>query len=355
MKRSEISPALAIAEPQGANLQGIAQDLNVSVSLVSKVLNNRLGTSRVSAVTLEAIRERAKGVGYRKNHSAAALANGRQNVIGVFLHSIGCEGSGLIQSMVEAIAEQASKHDQRLLLQFYRTQEEFSRMRRWMHRGVMDGAIVAGLPHRELTHSLLEIQRGGVPIVTFLDVQLDPSLINVSTNQTAVGQVATEHLIAQGCRRIAHIRVMEERHQGYKAALSVAGLEYRPELVFDPHLVNIIADYEHPAGDAAVGHFLKQGLEFDGIVAQSDQQAVGAMHALVRSGRRVPEDVKIIGVDNSPFCGFSLIPLSSVSQEERLAGRRAVQMLMDLISGKMIDCAEVCPVLHVRRSSESGK
>jgi LacI family transcriptional regulator len=355
MKRSDMSPVLAVAESPGANLQGIAQELNVSVSLVSKVLNNRLGTSRVSAATLNAIREHAKGSGYRKNHSAVALANGRQNAIGVFLHSLGVPGSGLLQSMVEAIAEQASKYDQRLMLQFFSTEEEFSRLRRWLHRGLMDGAVIAGVPHRELTATLLETQRAGVPIVTFLDNPLDHDLVNIATDQHAVGEIATEHLIGQGCRQIAHIRVMPERYEGYKSALAAAGMAYRPELVFAPSRAGPENGYGYAAGEAAVRQFLDQHLKFDGLVAQSDQQAVGALHTLVRAGLRVPEDVKIIGVDNSPFCKFSLVPLSSISQEERCCARKAVQMLMDLISGNVAESAQVRPVIHVRRSSESGK
>lgn len=325
----------------------IANEVGVSPSLVSKVLSGRLGTTRVSARTVQAIRERAEGIGYRKNSSAAALATGKQNVIGAFIHRIGVPGSGLAEQLVEGIAEELAMHDQRLLLHFYETSEQFRGQCAGLHKGVTDGVIVGGLAHADLLDALVEIQERGVPVVTIHERELDPSFLNVGCDQVEVGRIATAHLIERGCRRIAHISTTPARLDGYRAALKAAGLPQDPRLLFTAK------NFTYQAGAEAVRTFAARGIQYDGLVAQSDQQAAGALNALIAAGKRVPEDVRMIGVDNSPFCDFSIVPLSSVSQMERERGQRAVRALLELTNSRKrsVKSIWVDPILHPRQSS----
>lgn len=326
-------------------IEDIASEVGVSPSLVSKVLSGRLGTTRVSARTIEAIRDRAGQMGYRKNSSAAALATGRQNVIGAFIHQIGVPGSGLVEELVEGIAEELAHHEQRLLLHFFESDQQFHAQCARLHRGVTDGLIVGGLPHPRLLNKLKQIQSGGVPIVAIHETQLDPVIVNVGSDQRRVGELATAHLIERGCRRIAHVVCGELRYEGYLSALTAAGLPPDPRLVFPA------SNYGYQAGVDAVRHFAAQRIDYDGLVTQSDQQAVGAMNALIGMGRRVPGEVRIVGVDNSPFCQFSMVPLSSVSQMERERGRRAARLILSMTNGKPARSAWIEPVLHARASS----
>lgn len=327
-------------------IEDIARDLNVSPSLVSKVLNGRLGTTRVSAKTRAAIRERADVMGYRKHNSAAALAMGRHNVVGVFLHRVGVAGSGLVEAMINGIADEAALCNQRLTLHFFETTDSFLDHRHTLHPSVMDGVIIGGVNHIELGHVFEQVQRSGVPVVTLHDDAASPSVPNIGCSQVEVGRVATRHLIEQGCRRIATAMSNKERFQGFCEALADAGLPLLPELVVN------VSNYEFDEGARATQHLLDQGLEFDGFVGQSDQHAVGAIKVLISRGVRVPEDVKVIGVDDSPFCPFNIVPLSSISQEETQRGRIAVRALLDAISGRPSRPIEpVRPSLRVRRSS----
>jgi LacI family transcriptional regulator len=332
-----------------ADLADIARELNVSSSLVSKVLNGRLGTTRVSAKTIRAIHAQAQNFNYQRNASAAALATGRQNVIGVFIHHVGVEGAGIMEAMTMGIAAEAAKHKLRLAVQYFEDREEFIAQRQIMQRGVMDGLILGGMHHEELVDMLNDVQENGVPVVTIHDKQLDPRFSNVGMHQEDVGRVATKHLIDQGCRRIAHICNMDERFEGYLMALRDAGIPFEPELVFE------VNNYVYARGVEALASWKQRNVQFDGVFAQSDQQAVGFMNTFVRQGGRIPQDVKIIGVDNSPFTDFTVIPLSSVSQEDKERGRRAVQILLEQTASK--DNAPspraewVAPVLHAREST----
>lgn len=334
---------------RSVGLREIAEQLNVSVSLVSKVLNGRLGNSGAKPHTVAAIRAAARSLGYRKNQAAAALVTGRQHVIGAFLHSLGVEGSGICEEIVRGVAAGAALHRQRMMLRFFMTGEEFLGYCPEITPALLDGLIVAGISHPELREQLQEIENSGVPIITIHEEPESEAFENVTVDQLRVGYVATEHLISRGCRRIAHISTHAQRTEGYVQALKVHGLEYRPELVHRVH------HYTYSAGEEAIAEFRARGVEYDGLVTHSDQQSMGALNALLRMGKRVPVDVKIIGVDNSPFCKFAIVPLSSVSSEFFVRSQLAVEMLLDKIAGKPVESRKVEPVVHPRASTLDTK
>jgi LacI family transcriptional regulator len=329
-------------------IEDIARELKVSPSLVSKVLNGRLGTTRVSAKTLAAIREHADVIGYRKHNSAAALATGRHNVIGVFIHRVGVAGSGIMEAMINGIADEAALCNQRLTLHFFGSTDAFLDHRKTLHPSVMDGVIIGGLNHAELADVFEEVQESGVPVVTLHDDPASEHIANIGCDQVEVGRLATAHLIEQGCRRIATARNTPHRFAGYKHALAAAGLPLLPELIVD------VPNYEYASGVLAAEQLLQRGVSFDGFAAQSDQHALGAINTLIGRGLRVPQDVKVIGIDDSPFCPFNVVPLSSINQEEAQRGRHAVRTLLDTIAGRSTKPIEpVRPTLHARRSSLS--
>jgi LacI family transcriptional regulator len=110
-------------------------------------------------------------------------------------------------------------------------------------------------------------------------------------------------------------------------------------------------NFEYPTGAEAILRWMAAGIEFDGVAAQSDQQAVAAFNTLISAGKKVPDEVRLIGVDNSPFCELNSVRLSSVSQEDRLRARRAMQLLLDAIEGRPIGPVLIEPMLYVRESS----
>lgn len=330
-----------------AALRDIAEEVGVSVSLVSKVLNDRLGTTGVSADTLTGIRRVAERVGYRKNSSALALLAGRHNVIGVYIHCLGMAGSGIIEELLDGISTSAHQCRQRLQLNLFRTTEEFIDLCEGAHTGEMDGLVVGGVMHSDLTARLRGLRATGLPVVTVYDEPLHLSMPNVGLDQSKVARLATEHLIARGARAIAHIRNMKERWNGYRQALAGAGIPYVAARVFDASKL----DFGHRVGEQAVQSFLDRGVAFDGIVAQSDQEAMGCINLLMSRGVRVPEKVRIIGIDNAPYCEFARIPLSSVSQNYHLRGTEAMRLMMDLIAGRKVRSTAVQPIVFARESS----
>lgn len=331
-----------------ASLKDIAEELGVSVSLVSKVINNKLGTTGVRDGVAEAIREKAKTLVYQRNISATALRKGRHDVIGVFVHRLGMAGSGIIQSLLDGISVEAMKANQKLLLNFFVNVDDFNQLCQMAHRGAMDGLVISGVVHKEFTNKLIEIQKSGVPVITVYDEVIHQDIPNVGIDQTEIAKTATEYLIERGCTEIVHIKNTKARFDGYQAALRDAGISMKPEWVY---VAREEKAYDHIAGSNAMANFINKKISFDGVVAQSDQEAMGAINTLFRRGLSVPEDVRVIGIDNAPYCEFARIPISSVSQQFEERGVIAVKNMMKLIDGKKVKSIMVAPKLFQRRSS----
>lgn len=333
------------------SLQDIATDLNVSVSLVSKVINGRMGTTGVRKEIVDAIHKHAQELGYIKNRSAASLREGKQNTIGIFVHQHGMAGSSITEAVVKGAAETARLQHQRLLLTYYSSIEQFASMAPQISPVLMDGLIVAGHPHPEMGSLLRDIQKRGIPVVTVLNRPLHKNIANIIQDQVKVGELATSHLIEQGCRRIVNIKVkcgsseMDYRHNGYLNALAKA------KIPLDPALVHVVDGYTLEMGEQVISNLTKAGTQYDAIFAESDELAAGAINALHRAGRRIPEEIRVVGVDNSPYCRLLIVPLTSVSQEDLYCGELAAEHLLALVSGKKPPIPEVTPKLIIRAST----
>lgn len=333
--------------PSRPSLKNIAEEAGVSVSLVSKVLNNRLGNTGVTEALAEKIRRTAKEMAYRKNLSAESLRTGRHNAVGVMLHRHGAVGSGLNENVIRGIAEFARGKRQKLILSFFERNEEFMEMCDSAHRGMMDGLIIGGALHPELKDQILEIQNQGLPVVTIFNNPMHPKLLNVGMDQARITELTTCHLLEQGCKTVGTIQADQARHAGYLRAMRDWGIAINPDWVYQAEQHS----FTYQTGESAVKFWLQSGSLPDGIVGESDAHAMGAINALQEAGLKVPEDVKVTGIDNSPFCEYIRPAITSVSQEHFVRGEMAMKMILKISKGNTADHQEVAPVLIVRDSS----
>jgi len=154
---------------------------------------------------------------------------------------------------------------------------------------------------------------------------------SIGSDNFVGGRRATSHLARLGRKRIVFLGETEapevmRRYRGYLEGLERFGLPVDQALHVSAHL-------EVESGEASIDGLIKSGIEFDGVVAASDLIALGAVRALIRSGRRVPEDVSVIGYDNIPFARYSSPALSTVGQDTARAGRLLVSKLLDSSGG----------------------
>ncbi len=194
-----------------------------------------------------------------------------------------------------------------------------------------DGVI---LVTSELTMpQLRQVRDEGIPLVVVDPVSLpDPDLPSVGATNWAGGLAATEHLVGLGHQRIGAITgppdylCSRARIDGYRSALERAGLE------FDQALVRH-GDFYHEGGYACGGALLDSAQPPTAIFAGSDQQALGVYEAARQRGRRIPQDLSVVGFDDLPAAAWVSPPLTTVRQPLADMGRVAAEMLGDLIEG----------------------
>lgn len=329
-----------------ASLKDIARELDVSYSLVSKVLSGRLGTTGVRAAVKEAIIRKAEEMNYRPNPLAFALKQGRKGAVGALIHPMGERGSELTSDFLHGLSSGLDDHGLRLWLRFFETDADFARHFNQRTRNEVDGLIIAGVPHPSIHQMLLALHKDGLPLVTALERDHMQDIPNAMMDNVHACYLTTRHLIQRGARRIAQIRNVEQRHRGFLAAHVEAGLTVNPDLIIDSP-----DDYTFGSGAKAVASLISRGLAFDGLVAQSDHEAVGAVHELLRRGLRVPEDVRVTGVDNSPVSEGCIVPITSVTAEMKIVGRTTAHLLAKRLKGETADSVIVQPSLVVRASS----
>ena len=334
------------------SLKRIAADLGVSSTLVSKVLSGRLGTTGVSPKTRDAIIKKAKELDYTPNRLAVALKAGRKGAVGIFLHHIGSPGSDGSDRLLRGLAEGLEQSGLRMWLRFFRTDEGFMVACDTHLKREVDGLIVAGAHHPGLMPKFRDLERQNVPVVSIFNEMPASSrkvLTNVEINYERQGFLATEHLLKQGCRRLACFSTIDTRTAGFLRAHQEARIKVDPRLLIDT------LSFHLEDGKSSLARLLKSAVPFDGIVCQSDAQANGAINELVRQGIKVPEAVKVTGIDNSPVAEDCIVPITSVTSEMKRAGLKAVEILLQKINGHSARSAVIEPSLYLRSSSGGEK
>lgn len=207
-----------------------------------------------------------------------------------------------------------------------------------------DGVILLGQgAHEDAMH---EVRRWGRPMVVWGAVSRHESQVVVGSDNQRGGKLAAERFLALGRRRPVFLGddahgEFAERLLGFREALRGHGIE---------PLTPTVANFTVSAGAQAVHALLDQHPQFDALFAASDLLAIGAIRALIERGRRVPEDVSVIGFDDLPMARFAHPPLTTVFQDTKQAGELLVEALMRLIRGEDAASQRLPTTLVVRKS-----
>jgi LacI family transcriptional regulator len=207
---------------------------------------------------------------------------------------------------------------------------EASEIDRLLGRQV-DGLILASAQAPDSTEVFARMDSRGVPYV-LIDRHFGSVNANyVGADDEAIGRMATSHLIQCGCRRIAHIagqpRVTGSgRLKGYQDALAKAGIPFTKEYVVEAT--------DDATGYEAARRLLRLATPPDGIFGYNDPTAAGAIKAILESGRRIPQDIKVIGVGNVHYSDLLRVPLSTIDQSSTKIGTEAAELLMKSIGAK---------------------
>lgn len=331
-----------------ASLKEIAAEVGVSYTLVSKVLRGKLGTAGASKATKEAIFKKAKELNYVPNRMAVALKGGRNGAVGIFLHRLGSDGSHLTERMLLGLADGLRESGGRLWLRFFNSEAEFVEACDLRLRSEVDGLIVAGVNHPELAGRLSDLEEAGVPVVTIFSDSMarkESTVVNAGVDFELQGFIPTKHLIDIGAGPLGCLAFTENRTRGFHRAHQEAGLSVSRKVVISS------PGFTMEDGVAGISALLKSTPKLGGVVCQSDAQAVGVINELMRRGIRVPDDIRVTGVDNSPLAKHCAVPITSVTSEMQSAGRTAVEMLLRKLDGKPAVSVKLTPEIVIRNST----
>lgn len=311
---------------ENLTLEEIGKRAGVSRSTVSRVINNH---SSVSPDVRQRVLRVVEETGYQPHAAARSLAAQRTRVIGLVVprNVQAFFADPFFPRLIQGIAQACNASDYTLSLFMFHTEaEEQDLYPRVLSRGFIDGVIISSsLENDPLILRLIESQ---MPFV----IQGRPlvgTAVNYVDVDNAVGaQNVVTHLIRLGRRRIGHIAgplnsgVGRDRRQGYVNAHLGRGLPMSESLVVE-------GDFSETGGYLATRQLVNRGV--DAIFAASDTMAFGALRMLREMGRRVPDDVAVVGFDDLEAAALTQPPLTTVRQPIRQTGIAAVETLLDIL------------------------
>jgi DNA-binding LacI/PurR family transcriptional regulator len=333
-------------------LEEVAVRAGVSRATVSRVVN---GSPKVSPDVRRVVEAAVAALGYVPNRAARSLVTRRSGSIGVVI----TEPSGRLFSdpffprLLRGISAALSARDLQLVLLMPASPADTERTADYLAAGHVDGALLVSLhgddplPER-MSRSGLPFVHGGRPVRG-----TGTSLVDVDNRGGA--RSAVDHLIANGRRTIAHIAgpadmgAGVDRLAGYRDALTEAGLAPDDDLV-------ATGDFTQEAGSTAMQRLIKARPDIDAVFAASDLMAAGALSVLDAAGRRVPQDVALVGYDDSPIALSVRPQLTSVRQPIEEMGHEMARLLIAAVGeDQPVQRRVILATELIRRASSGGR
>jgi DNA-binding LacI/PurR family transcriptional regulator len=335
---------------RGATLDEVARVAGVSRATVSRVVN---GNPKVGADAKRQVERAIERLGYVPNQAARSLVTRRSQSIGLVIP----EPAGRLfedpffPRLLRGIGAALSSRDLQLVLLMPQSSSEETRAERYLTAGHVDGALLVSLHGND---PLPQAVAGrGVPVVVGGRPPRGSQVSYVDVDNVQGARSAVEHLIGTGRKVIATIAgpqdmpAGQDRLAGYHDALDTAGIARDAKLVSD-------GDFTQQGGAEAARRILAARPNLDAIFAASDLMAAGAVQVLRAAGRGIPEDVAVVGFDDSQSAETTDPPLTSVRQPIEEMGREMVRLLVEQLAepGSVPRTVILATQLVRRRSSE---
>ncbi|MBN2047556.1 MAG: LacI family DNA-binding transcriptional regulator [Anaerolineaceae bacterium] len=342
-------------KPRRVTMRVVADEAGVSVQTVSRVLNNHPDVATATAERVRAVVER---LNYTPNAVARSLIQQRSYTIGVATDVLESSGPARI---LAGIAYEAEKNGYCLLINRISEADtvHVDPLLQTMVSRQVDGIIWAVPDIAENHHWVADtLKQLTVPIV-FLTVSAQPTAYTISIDNYLGARMATQHLMDQGYRRIAHISgpldwwEARERKRGWEDTLRNAGLACDDCQLFE-------SDERWSVESAEKGfyHLLETFPQMDAVFVSSDQMAMGVLKIASAKGIRIPDELGVVGYDGIPDTAYFCPPLTTVNHNHVNLGSCAVDQLIQLIDQekgeyrmKVKQSVVLVPELVIRKSS----
>jgi DNA-binding LacI/PurR family transcriptional regulator len=314
--------------PKPPTLEAVAALAGVGRGTASRVVN---GSSQVSARAKAAVEKAIAELGYVPNRAARSLVTSRADAIALVIPEteVRLFSEPYFSEIIRGASAELSETDTQLLLILVHTARERERLSNFLTARRVDGVLMVSVHSDDPLPDLLE--RLDMPAVLGGRRSATETLSYVESDNLNGARTAVGHLLSRGCRRIAtitgplDIAGARARLDGYRRALAEAGIAY------DESLVDY-GDFTEATGSQSMQDLLDRRPDLDGVFAASDLTAAGAISVLRHAGRRIPDDVAIIGFDDSPIATRTVPPLTSIRQPTEEMGRTMARLLLEQIS-----------------------
>ncbi|MEU0126301.1 LacI family DNA-binding transcriptional regulator [Streptomyces sp. NPDC006289] len=351
--------------PTGAapTLEDVARAAGVSRATVSRVVN---GVRNVDPAIQEAVRRAVSVTGYAPNRAARSLVTRRSDAIALVVSGAGVEPDGGTPAAEEAsftaqvfadpffgrvvtgVVDYLRPRGMHPVLMFAETSRAREEVVTYLRQGRADGALIVSTHAEDPMPGLMT--DAGLPAVLYARPARPVGISYVDLAHRDGARLAAEHLLARGCVRIAtisgplNVPAGQERLAGFREAMASHGHGHPPVAE---------GQFTQESGEAAMERLLSEHPGLDGVFAGNDLMAVGACHVLREHGRRVPEDVAVIGFDDSRAASACRPPLTTVRQPVEDMAAEMTGLLLDRLAAPARPVTSVIfePVLVVRDSA----
>jgi DNA-binding LacI/PurR family transcriptional regulator len=337
------------AVPTVRTLADLARLAGVSAGTVSRAL---AGKSLVNAETRDRIQALAREHGFRPNQMASKLRSGRTGAIGVVIplgHAVRQHISDpFFLTLLGGLADELTENGYDLMLRRAIPDGTSDWLEDMTGSGMVDGVLLIGQSDQsDVIDRVAETYR---PLVAWGACRPDQVHCAVGTDNVLGGSMAARHLIERGARKLAFLGIttgieIEKRFRGATEAANEAGVP----------LIHLPVSFAVDEMAEQIRDVLAQhGADIDGIIAGSDVIALNAVSILQEQGRRVPDDVQVIGFDDLPLAAIAVPPLSTIRQEIATGAREMVAKLKARIGGEEAPSLTMPPQLIERGTTRKG-
>lgn len=320
----------------------VAREAGVSPSTVSHVLSGNRPISQETRARVLAAIEKLK---YVPNSNARALKSRKSEIIGFFASDITETFSAEIARGVESVLRPQGYHT--LIVSGAEFGGNIPEALEFLMRRDMDGVILAYSVATTHTTDILESLR--VPALT-INRDFGPSTPSILLNNYQGGRDAAEHLLSVGSRRLAFVSgpsnrlASSERLRGFSSYLADRNVSFEVEQ----------GDFTFEGGYEAAGRLLARVPEVDGVFGANDYVAAGIIQAASAAGRRVPQDIKVIGFDDRDFASFWPTPITTFYYPLMEMGSQSAKMLLRLVRNEPLDEPKVSVSAQLIQRGSSG-
>ncbi|MDQ7907806.1 LacI family DNA-binding transcriptional regulator [Phytohabitans sp. ZYX-F-186] len=326
-------------------LEEVARRAGVSRATVSRVVN---GSTTVAPPIQEAVRRAVRELGYVPNLAARTLVTQRTDSIALVLPETATRvfsDDPLFPGIVRGVSQELEAADRQLVLMMAGSTASHDRIERYAIGRHVDGVMFASMHGMDPLPGALA--RIGMPAVCSGRPLGRPGVPYVDIDHVSGVASAVRHLLDAGRQRIATIAGPQdmvagiERLAGYRDALRGS----------DRRSIVAVGDFTRESGALAMRHLLQDDPKLDAVFVASDLMADGALRTLREAGRRVPDDVAVIGFDDAEFARYTDPPLTTVRQPIIQIGREMVRLLLRLAEGAPVEDSLILPTHLVVRES----